>query len=102
MATYDEVLYGDLTFFHTHPCHLAAVAAVCGLEQPPVEECRVLEIGCGTGFNMIAMSQSLPKGRFVGIDLSERQIARGRSIAYTLSLNDGFNSRAWVNASAAS
>lgn len=78
---YDDVLYGDLAFFHTHPSHLASVAALCGLPVPPVENARVLEIGCGTGFNLLAMSRSLPEAHLVGIDLSEKQIQYGRTIA---------------------
>ena len=77
----DEVLYGDLAFFHTHPNHLAVIASLCGLPTPPVENCRVLELGCGTGFNLLAMSQSLPRGRFVGFDISARQIEHGKAIA---------------------
>lgn len=77
----DELLYGDLAFFHTHPNHLASLAALCGLPMPEVESCRVLEIACGTGFNLLAMGRSLPQARFVGIDLSARQIEHGRGLA---------------------
>lgn len=80
-ATGDELLYGDLTFFLTHPAHVAAVAALRGLPVPPVETCRVLEVGCGTGFNLLTMSRSLPNATFVGVDLSEPQIAHGRALA---------------------
>jgi len=79
--SYDELLYADLAFYHTHPSNLAVVATLCGLEPPAVTDCRVLELGCGTGFNLLAMAQSLPAARFVGIDLSPRQIERGREIA---------------------
>ncbi|MFO0938008.1 MAG: class I SAM-dependent methyltransferase [Gemmataceae bacterium] len=73
--------YADLAFFHTHPRHLATVAMLCGLPATPVEHCRVLELGCGSGFNLMAMSQSLPHSQFVGVDLSQRQIEHGRAIA---------------------
>ena len=80
----DEILYGDLAFFHTHPNHLAVVASLCGLPSLPVDNCRVLELGCGTGYNLLAMSQSLPHGRFVGFDASARQIEHGQAIARTI------------------
>lgn len=80
----DEVLYGDLAYFHTHPSHLAVVVVLCGLPAPPVENCRVLELGCGTGYNLLAMSQALPHGRFVGFDASARQIEHGQAIARTI------------------
>ncbi len=80
-TTYDELPYEDLAFFHTHPANLAAVAMLCGLRAPPIERCSVLELGCGAGFNLIAMSESLPGARLVGIDFSCRQIEAGRELA---------------------
>src|SRR5262245_50406828 len=43
---YDEVPYASRPFPQTHPDHLAAVATLFGMEPPPVERCRVLELGC--------------------------------------------------------
>src|SRR5262245_60448117 len=83
-CSYDELPYEDLAFYHTHPSNLAVVAALCGLRPPPVEACRVLELGCGSGFNLLAMAQSLPAARFVGVDLSARQIDHGRALAAAL------------------
>lgn len=77
----DELVYADLAFLHTHPGHLAAVAALCGLPPPPVYGCRVLELACGTGFNLLAMSRSLPGGRFVGVDLSAANVRHGQRTA---------------------
>ena len=39
----------------------------------------MLEIGCAVGGNIAAMAMSLPSARFVGVDLSERQIEQGRA-----------------------
>ena len=39
-----------------------------GMEPPPVEHCRVLEIGCGDGGNIIPLGFELPHSEFVGID----------------------------------
>lgn len=80
-TTYDALPYEDLAFFHTHPANLAAVAMLCGLRAPPIERCSVLELGCGAGFNLIAMSASLPGARLVGIDFSRRQMEAGRALA---------------------
>lgn len=77
---YDELPYENVVFFHTHPSNLAVVATLCGLTPPPVDRCRVLELGCGTGFNLVAMRRSLPDARLVGIDLSSRQIELGRAL----------------------
>ena len=81
LDSYDEVAYGDLTFHDTHPSHLAAVASLVGLDAPPPASARVLEIGCGTGFNLIAMALAAPDARFTGIDLSANQIARAKAVA---------------------
>ncbi len=85
---YDELLYGDLTFFYTHPNHLAGVAALCGLAAPPVAGCRVLELACGTGFNLLGMSHSLPDARLVGVDLSEKQIRHGKDAIAALGVTN--------------
>jgi len=59
----------------SYPNHLAAVARLCGMESPPpVHNCRVLELGCGRGDNLIPMAMTMPESQFVGIDLSQRQV----------------------------
>jgi methyltransferase-like protein len=41
----------------------------------------VLDLGCATGGNLLAMSLAFPESRFVGVDLSPRQIGAARSAA---------------------
>ncbi len=77
----DEPLPGDIAHFHTHPAHLAAVAVLCGLPAPPVANGRVLELACGSGFNLLAMAQSLPGATFDGLDRSEAALRHGRATA---------------------
>ncbi len=76
---YDEVPYPSLSFHVTHPDRLATLAVLLGMRPPPVEHCRVLELGCASGGNLIPMAESLPESQFVGIDLSARQIAEGQA-----------------------
>jgi methyltransferase-like protein/ubiquinone/menaquinone biosynthesis C-methylase UbiE len=59
-----------------------------GLKAAPVEECRVLELGCGDGTNLIAMAYALPRSYFVGIDLAQRPIAAGQEIIKELGLGN--------------
>ncbi|RLT37821.1 MAG: methyltransferase domain-containing protein [Chloroflexi bacterium] len=80
MTPYDLVPYGGWSYAFTHPDVLATVARLRGLVTAPVEKCRVLEIGCAAGYNLIPMAISLPHGEFVGIDASSRQIGEGRQI----------------------
>ncbi len=81
MTSYDLVPYGGWSYAFTHPDVLATVARLRGLATAPVETCRVLEIGCAAGYNLIPMAISLPNAEFVGIDASIRQIDEGREIA---------------------
>lgn len=83
-SAYDELPYEDVAYYHTHPSNLAVVATLCGLTPPSVTNCRVLELGCGAGFNLLAMAQSLPGARLVGVDFSARQIDTGRQLACKL------------------
>lgn len=76
-----EISYGDRTFQDSHPGIIAALAHLKGLAPPAVDNCRVLELGCGTGFNLLAMSQSIPGGRFTGVDYSQAHIQRADSVA---------------------
>jgi SAM-dependent methyltransferase len=65
----------------TQPDTLAVTAALAGLTTAPVAQCRVLEIGCGVGGNLLPMAQAHPESTFVGIDLSPRQIAMANRVA---------------------
>ena len=80
LAAYDELPYDCLPFPQTHPDRLATLARLFGLAPPGVESCRVLEIGCANGNNLIPMAAALPGARFVGVDLSARQIADGQAL----------------------
>ena len=73
-ASYDQVPYISHAFPQTHPDHLAAIARIFGLSPPDVAACRVLELGCAAGGNVIPMAFNLPRSEFVGIDLSQQQV----------------------------
>jgi methyltransferase-like protein/predicted O-methyltransferase YrrM len=83
---YDELPYKSYPFVSTHPNHLATIATLFGMSPPAIEGCRVLELGCAAGGNLIPMAQELPGSEFVGIDLSSRQIADGQSMLAALDL----------------
>ena len=87
-TTYDAIPYPSNPFRQTRPERLAAVAKLFGLEAPSTERCRVLEIGCSMGGNLIAMAQDHPGSRFVGIDASSRQIAEGWKMIDALGLKN--------------
>ncbi|QEH37255.1 tRNA (guanine-N(7)-)-methyltransferase [Aquisphaera giovannonii] len=78
VISYDEVPYADDPYPSSHPGHLAVVSILAGLDPVAVEHCRVLEIGCARGGNLIPMAAGLPEASFVGIDKSGRQVAAAR------------------------
>lgn len=53
------------------------MARLLGRQPAPIANCRVLEIGCAAGGNLLPMAYSLPDAEFVGIDYSARQIEDG-------------------------
>jgi SAM-dependent methyltransferase len=75
---YDAVAYPGQPYKDTHPDHLAAMATLHGLTPAPVDRCRVLEIGCSEGANLIPMAYALPGSQFVGFDLASQPVARGQ------------------------
>ena len=86
--SYDEAPYPGRAYAHTHPDYMAVLATLLGLNPPPVVDCRVLEIGCAAGANLIPMASNLPRASFVGIDISPRQIADGRRVIDMLGLTN--------------
>jgi methyltransferase-like protein/Fe-S-cluster containining protein/2-polyprenyl-3-methyl-5-hydroxy-6-metoxy-1,4-benzoquinol methylase len=74
---YDEVPYHSHSYGFTHPSVMATVATMHGMTPPAIERCRVLELGSASGGNLIPMACGLPESRFVGLDVSPRQVADG-------------------------
>jgi SAM-dependent methyltransferase len=87
-TSYDDVPYESNPLWVTHPDHLAAVATLAGMRPAPVERCRVLELGCASGGNLIPMAIGIPDGEFVGVDLSPAQVAAGRATVSALGLGN--------------
>lgn len=85
---YDEIPYHSQAFAQTHPDRLATIAHVFGLEPPGVERCRVLELGCAAGGNLIPMAYGLPQAEFVGVDLSAKQVQVGQKSIARLDLRN--------------
>ena len=72
MFSYDRILYPNYLHTQTHPDRLATMTKFFGMNAKPVENCRVLELGCGTGSRLLSFAYDLPDSEFVGIDLSEK------------------------------
>lgn len=85
-TSYDDIPYPHLSYLHSHPDRLATLATLLGMAPAPVKHCRVLELGCAGGGNLIPMAYGLPESEFVGIDLSARQVAEGQAAIAALGL----------------
>jgi SAM-dependent methyltransferase len=77
LTSYDEVPYESQPFAFSHPDHLATIATLLHLAPQAVGSCRVLELGCASGNNIIPMAYLNPGSSFVGIDQSAKQIEQG-------------------------
>ena len=80
MSSYDAIPYQGFPRQHAHPEVLASAATLFGLQPPPVESSRILEIGCGDGANIISIAASLPGSGCAGVDGSGTQIQKGQEI----------------------
>jgi methyltransferase-like protein/SAM-dependent methyltransferase len=87
-TSYDEMPYDSHPFVQTHPSRLFAIGTLFGMKPAPVQRCRVLELACAGGGNLIPMAEYLPDSEFVGIDLSAKQIQEGREIIEQLGLKN--------------
>jgi SAM-dependent methyltransferase len=70
ISAYDSVPYPSLAFLQTHPNRLSLMGTLFGLHPVAVEHCRVLELACSDGSNLIPMAYGLPGSQFVGVDLA--------------------------------
>jgi methyltransferase-like protein/SAM-dependent methyltransferase len=87
-TSYDAVPYSVGAFPQTRPERLATVGTLFGMRPAPPARCRVLELGCAAGGNVIPMALADPASEFVGIDLSARQIADAKATANELGVSN--------------
>jgi cyclopropane fatty-acyl-phospholipid synthase-like methyltransferase len=80
-TSYDSMPYQGAFIPSTHPDRMAVMGLLYGMNPPHVERCRVLELGCCDGGNLLTIAQTLPDATLVGIDLSPRQVADGQAKA---------------------
>jgi len=95
MSTHpDQIVLADLyeypsvPYGQTHPDRLATLAKLAGMSPAPVDNCRLLEVGCGEGANVISMAYTLPKSTFVGMDLGKLPIEKANALINGLGLKN--------------
>ncbi len=79
--SYETVPYPDFVHPRTNPDSIAAMAQLFGAVPPSPhrEQCRVLELGCGQGGNLISLASLFPDSQFSGDDLSPGHMAAGQA-----------------------
>ncbi|MEO8739184.1 MAG: methyltransferase regulatory domain-containing protein [Casimicrobiaceae bacterium] len=85
-ASYDEFPYQSLPFAQSHPDRLATLGWLFGMSPTPIDRCKLLEIGCSAGGNVIPLAATLRRSEFTGIDFSRVQIADGAAQIAALGL----------------
>jgi SAM-dependent methyltransferase len=86
LTAYDRIPYPGHPFAQTHPDRLATVATLFGLRPAHPAACRMLELGCGDGGNLVPMAYALPGSAFCGVDLSPRAIEHAAALRDALGL----------------
>lgn len=69
-TSYDLIPYPSHPHPNTHPDRLCAVGRLFGLRAADPRRARVLELGCGSGGNLIPMAYRSPDATFLGVDVS--------------------------------
>jgi SAM-dependent methyltransferase len=79
-SSYEQMPYVTSALRTADPNRLAALARLYGIDIPSPTNASILEIGCGTGVNLLHIAERFPGSRCVGVDISERHVAEGQSI----------------------
>lgn len=88
MDPYDSLFYDSICLPETHPETLAVLGRLMGLATAEPSGCRVLELGCATGGNLIPIADGLPGAQFLGIDRSGPQVDAGNRLIARLGLSN--------------
>lgn len=86
--SYNTIDYPAQSYRESSIERLEIFARLCGLKPAPSQSAKLLELGCGSGMNLIPMAFRLPDSQFVGIDFSELNIKRAQRIAQELHLKN--------------
>lgn len=79
-TAYDKTPYSSYPFSQTSPALIQGIARIFGLNAPDPNQSRILEIGCASGNNIIAIANAFPGSTCIGIDYAAKQIEQGNVI----------------------
>ncbi|MGD7652590.1 MAG: methyltransferase domain-containing protein [Verrucomicrobiales bacterium] len=78
---YESRDYPAMSHPSSDPAVTAVAARLAGLGVRPPSGARILELGCGSGHNLIPLAQRWPRSRFLGVDFSGRAVSLARDLA---------------------
>jgi SAM-dependent methyltransferase len=87
-ARYDDLPYSSYAYQYSAPEQLAVVASLFGLPSGDVATARILELGCGSGGNLIPVALRHPRSKVVGVDISSVQVDEGRKYIDRLGIDN--------------
>lgn len=86
---YNEIIYESYPYWQTHPENLYVTAKLLGLEElPDFRKCRILELGCAGGGNIIPIALEYPDCEIIGIDYAKTNIDEGNNVIGLLGLEN--------------
>ncbi|MGI4775442.1 MAG: methyltransferase regulatory domain-containing protein [Janthinobacterium lividum] len=88
ITSYDDFPYTSYPFPYTRPEYIGTVGTLFGINPPPLETARILDMGCAGGNNIINFAEIYPNSYTLGIDLSKVQIEQGLELINKLQLKN--------------
>ncbi|MCI0508398.1 MAG: class I SAM-dependent methyltransferase [Gammaproteobacteria bacterium] len=88
LPDYDAVPYEDCPLAESHPDYLSVIGRLFGVAAASPDNCRLLELGCASGGNLVPMAYYWPGSTYVGVELSEKQAAEGNRLIRELELDN--------------
>ena len=88
MRSYNDVPYTSSPDPARHPDRLATLGRLLGIDVAAVTTCRVLELACGDGANLVPIAAALPGATFVGFDFAAQPVARAQRMIRELDLQN--------------
>lgn len=80
-TSYNDIPYMGRVHHQTHIERMALGATLFNMASVDIQHCKVLELGCGDGSNLLNMALGLPNATFVGVDGSSVHIDRANQMA---------------------
>jgi SAM-dependent methyltransferase len=88
LTSYTQSPYKTFPRKECDPTRLCAIARLYGVEAAAPSQSRVLELGCGSGANLVALAERFPQGSFLGVDFAQGHIDEAQAASERLGLTN--------------